>query len=340
MPIRLQLPPNGGRLIHDLTPFGIPEVPYFAAMNLPFTSTPLPAHTHRERMEINHILKGERVYRVGGRGGKDYHLRGNHIFITWPDEMHGTGAYLHGRGLHFWMQMALPRPGKPFLNQSAESVAPLLESLWAMPRRQFRADPAMRDLYARMLEICRGGASPLAGIEMSALMTQWLLLLVSASEKELEEEITPDIARALEVMSRVPYARVTIDELAEAACLSESRFKGKFKEQVGVPPGEFLLRRRTEAAADMLMKGGMSLTGMALELGFSSAQHFSTTFKKFFGLSPQSWLRRHDDNGLGTHGMDIDSHEGEELRPWIDGNGLLHGYVYKSSPVGNHPNSG
>ncbi len=337
MAIRLQLPPNGERLIHDLTPFGIPEAPYFAAMNLPFTSTPLPAHTHKERMEINHILKGERVYRVGG---KDYHLRGNQIFITWPNEMHGTGAYLHGRGLHFWMQMELPRPGRPFLNLSAESVAPLLASLWEMPRRQFRADPGMRDLYARMLELCRRGASPLAGIEMSSLMTQWLLLLVSASQREWEEEITPDIARALEVMSRVPYVHVTIDDLAEAACLSESRFKGKFKEQVGVPPGEFLLRRRTEVAAGMLLKGGMNLTEIALEVGFSSAQHFSLTFKKFFGLSPQSWLMRQDDQGLGKQGMDSDDHEGEDVRPWIDDSGRLHGYVYKSYPGGNHPSSG
>jgi AraC-type DNA-binding domain-containing proteins len=334
MAIRLHLPPNGKRLIYDLTPFGLPEVPYFAAMNLPFTSTALPTHTHKERMEINLILKGERVYRVGG---KDYHLRGNQIFFTWPGEMHGTGSYLHGRGLHFWMQVALPKPGKCFLNFDADGVAPLLESLWKMPRRQFRADPGMRDIYVRMLDICRQGPSRLAGIELAALMMQWFLLFEAASRKEWEEEITPDIARALELMSRVPYRHVSIDDLAGEACLSESRFKGKFKEQVGMPPGEFLLRRRTEVAADMLMKGRLNATEIALELGFSSAQHFSLTFKKFFGLSPQSWMEKQDDLGLGKQGMENDDHEDEGVRPWIDDNGLLHGYVYESYPGGNHP---
>lgn len=334
MAIRLHLPPNGKRLIYDLTPFGLPEVPYFAAMNLPFTATGLPAHTHKERMEINLILKGERVYRVGG---KDYRLRGNQIFVIWPDEMHGSGSHLHGRGLHFWMQVALPKPGGPFLNFDAKSVSPLLESLWRMPRRQFRAEPAMRDIYVRMLDICRHEPTRLAGIELSALMLQWFLLLEAASRHEWEDEITPDIARALEAMSRVPYEHMTIDELAEAACLSESRFKGKFKEQLGMPPGEFLLRRRTEVAADMLMKGGMNLTEIAMELGFSSAQHFSLTFKKIFGVSPHTWLARQDDEGLGKQGMENDDHEGDEVRPWIDDNGLLHGYVYKSYPGGNHP---
>lgn len=333
--IRLNLPPNGKRLIHDLTAFGIPEVPYFAAMNMPFTQPGLPAHMHKGRMELNHILKGERVYRVGG---KDYHLRGNQIFVTWPDEMHGSGRYLHGRGQHFWMQAAIPKPGSPFLGQNAGRARPLLKALWEMPRRQFRALPGMRDIYVRMLDICRSGPSELAGIELSALLIQWFLLVATASTREWKEEITPDIAKALEIMSRVPHSPMTISDIAESVCLSESRFKGKFREQTGVPPGEFLLRRRTELAADMLVNGKGSLTGIALDLGFSSAQHLSQTFKNFFGLSPHAWLKRHADNdGLGTQSIEDNDHEGEAVRPWVDDGGLLHGYVYTSYPVRNHP---
>lgn len=335
MPIRLNLPPAGKRLIYDLTPFGIPEIPYFAAMNMPFTQPGLPAHMHKGRMELNHIIKGERVYRVGG---KDYHLRGNQVFVTWPDEMHGSGRYLHGRGQHFWMQAAIPKPGEPFLGQTAKRVRPLLKALWEMPRRQFGAVPGMRDIYSRMLEFCRSGPSELAGIELSALLTQWFLLVATASTKEWQEDISPDIAKALEIMSRVPHSHMTISDIAEEVCLSESRFKGKFREQMGVPPGEFLLRRRTEVAADMLVKGNASLTEIALELGFSSGQHFSQTFKNFFGLSPAAWLKRQaDDDGLGTQRMEDNDHEGEEVRPWVDDNGLLHGYVYTSYPVRNHP---
>lgn len=333
MPIHLNLPPKGKRLIHDLTPFGLPEVPYFAAMNLPFTSPGLPAHTHRERMEISHILKGERVYRVGG---KNHHLRGNQVFVTWPNEMHGSGTHLHGRGLHLWLQVALPKPGAPFLSFNAQRARPLLKALWEMPRRQFNAVPGMRELYVRMLDLCRKGPSELAGIQFTALLTEWFLLVADASTREPTEEITPDIARALDLIARVPYHHPTIDDLADAACLSESRFKGKFKEQLGVPPGEYLQRRRTEVAADLLTKGGKSLTEIALELGFSSTQHLSVAFKNIFGLSPLAWLKRQDDQGLGRQNMENNDHDGEPVRPWVDDSGLLHGYVYKSYR-GNHP---
>lgn len=333
MPARLNLPPNGRRLIYDLTAFGLPEIPYLAAQNLPFTSSGLPTHSHGERMEINHILKGERVYHVAG---KDYHLNGNHVFITWPGELHGSGSYLHGRGLHFWMQAVIPKPGSPFLGYDAKRVKPLLEALWSMPRRQFKADPGMRDVYARMLAICRDGATELATIELTALLTQWFLLIAAAANRDWEENITPDIAKTLVVMSQSPNLPLTVGELADLACLSESRFKGKFREQLGVPPGEFLLRRRTERAADMLMKSGMSLTAIALDLGFSSAQHFSMTFKKFFGVSPNAWVKKQNEAGLAFPRPVVED-DSDEMRPWVDDNGLLHGYVHKSYQGGNHP---
>jgi len=333
----LNLPSNGKRLIYNLEEFGLPEIPYLAAQNLPFTSTGLPMHSHRERMEINHILKGERIYRVSG---KDYHLRGNQVFITWPHEMHGSGNYLHGRGLHFWMQAIIPRPGAPFLCYDAFRARPLLDALWAMPRRQFKAVSGMRDIFAHMLDICRRGPSELSGIELSALLTQWFLLLTRASASEWEDAITPDIAKTLEMMSRTPNLNLTIRELAETACLSESRFKGKFREQMGVPPGEYLLRRRAEMAADLLVKGGMSLTEIALELGFSSGQHFSSTFKKFFGVSPHAWLKKQGEEGYrnptGAGGGETSD---DDMRPWVDDSGQLHGYVTRSHK-GVHPSEG
>lgn len=331
MAIRLNLPPHGKRLIFDLSQYGLPEIPYLAAQNLPFTTTGLPSHSHKERMEINHILKGERVYAVGG---KDYHLRGNDIFCTWPGEMHGSGSYLHGRGVHMWMQVAMPEPGNPFLGFESDRVASLLEALHSLPKRHFKAEPGMKELFSRVLSICGDEPSEFGCIEISALLLQWFLLLARASTEKHEEAVTPDIARVLELMSGDRLATLSIRDLAEAACLSESRFKGKFREQLGVPPGEYMLRRRTEMAADMLARGVMSMTEIALELGFSSMQHFSATFKIFFGQSPASWLKR---QSRMFSDMSADASGSEDLLPWIDEGGLVHGYVHRTYNGGKHP---
>lgn len=326
MTIRLTLPPHGERLIHDLTAFGLPEAPYVAAQNLPHTFPALPTHIHKGLMEINYFLKGERVYRVGG---KDYHLRGGQVFVTWPDEVHGSGSALHGRGLHFWVQLLLPQPGSPFLGFSPKRAAPLLEGLWNLPRRHFRADPAMRGVYMNILDICRRGPSPLASLKLSVLLAQWLLMVVEGAASPRQDEITPDIAKVLELIRKNPLEHYSVADLADTACLSESRFKGKFREQIGVPPGDYLLRLRMEMAAEWLAAGKQNITEMALDLGFSSSQHFSTTFKRFFGKSPILWAREHDLEGRLARELSTakDEYDKDGLRPWLDANGCLHGYI-------------
>lgn len=317
----LHLPQHGKRLIHDLAPFGIPEVPYFAAQNLPHTFPSLPWHIHKDRMEINHFLKGERVYRVGD---EDFHLTGNQVFVTWPNEEHGSGSFLHGRGLHFWCQIGLPRPGRPFLGFSAAAAAPLLEAVWNLPRRRFRADPAMRGLYSRMLFLCSRGPSPLARVEMAALFAEWLLAIVARAENHSDDAVSPDVARALALADDARGRPRPVGELAEAACLSESHFKLKFKAQLGVPPGEYLLRRRIEAGAEMLAAGGRNVTETAYELGFSSSQHFSTTFRKFFGKSPLEWIADRTRAADSSARVKHPKHGG--FRPWIE-DGVFHGYI-------------
>lgn len=328
MSIHLNLPPNGKRLIYDLTPFGIPEVPYIAAQNLPYTTAALPTHIHKGCMEINHVLKGERVYSVAGA---DYHMKGNQVFVTWPDEVHDTGAYLYGRALHFWIQVRLPDPGKPFVGMDGPMAAPLVRELWELPRRQFRADPGMRGVYARILSLCRKGPEPLASIQMSALLAEWFLMVVAASRRAEEDEITPDIAKALKLADKNPNAHFSIGQLAEAACLSESRFKGKFKDQLGMPPGEYLLRRRLDRAAALLLEGGMNITEIAFTLEFSSSQHFSATFKRFFGKSPAVWLAEQSGGFSAKNGGNGGGANGPRggLTPWIDEEGVLHGHIYK-----------
>jgi AraC-like DNA-binding protein len=77
---------------------------------------------------------------------------------------------------------------------------------------------------------------------------------------------------------------VHVPRLAEVARLSESRFKTRFKRELGVPPAEFWLRQKIEKAT-LLLKS-KSVTEVAHELGFSSSQYFATVFKRYTLCSP------------------------------------------------------
>ena len=98
--------------------------------------------------------------------------------------------------------------------------------------------------------------------------------------------IPPDIRAVLDRIEADPAARPSLDELADSVHLSASRFKAKFKEQTGIPPAEYLLRRKVEAAR-RLLAAGQRVTEVAFALGFSSTQYFATAFKRFANLQPR-----------------------------------------------------
>ena len=99
--------------------------------------------------------------------------------------------------------------------------------------------------------------------------------------------IDKKIAEVVRIIEESPQDFQTIESAARIACLSPSRFRARFIEEVGVPFRRYRLWRRM-AKVITVLSGGESLTEAALLSGFSSSAHLSTAFKSMFGLSPSA----------------------------------------------------
>jgi AraC family transcriptional regulator len=106
----------------------------------------------------------------------------------------------------------------------------------------------------------------------------------SFARRELAEE-----AR-LEIAARSADNRSLL-ELARAVNSSPFHLSRVFREQVGVSIHQYRLRLRLALALDRLLDGSESLSGMAHSLGFSSHSHFTTVFRRTFGVSPSAFRR-------------------------------------------------
>jgi len=62
-----------------------------------------------------------------------------------------------------------------------------------------------------------------------------------------------------------------------------------FKEAYGVSPKQYQVAARIREAKRMLAGRDTSITETAMELGFSSSQHFATQFKEFTGMTPREF---------------------------------------------------
>ena len=79
-----------------------------------------------------------------------------------------------------------------------------------------------------------------------------------------------------------------MEDLAEMAFLSVSRFKQKFKAELGTSPRNFINFYKIEAAKEMLEQGH-SVTETALALNFSSSNYFSSVFHRYTCRSPSQY---------------------------------------------------
>ena len=78
----------------------------------------------------------------------------------------------------------------------------------------------------------------------------------------------------------------TVDEMAALFGLCTTSFTEKVKNYTGFSPLNYLINIRISEAIKLLKKSDVKVTNIALETGFYSSQHFSTTFKKLTGYTP------------------------------------------------------
>lgn len=84
---------------------------------------------------------------------------------------------------------------------------------------------------------------------------------------------------------------ILLGDLARAACASPFHLCRVFKRAGGVPVHRYINRLRLLDALEAVVEQDVSLTELALELGFSSHSHFTQTFRRELGITP-SELRR------------------------------------------------
>jgi AraC family transcriptional regulator len=85
---------------------------------------------------------------------------------------------------------------------------------------------------------------------------------------------------------------VSLKELAEMVGYSLDHFARLFKASFGVPPHQYLLDCRVNAARNHLANDSLSLSEVAARCGFATQAHFTGTFKLRTGIAPGEYRRR------------------------------------------------
>jgi AraC-like DNA-binding protein len=162
-----------------------------------------------------------------------------------------------------------------------------------------------RLLLQWLLEACRHATGTLPAVAagpVGALLSQMMLrLMVPSAAARPPTRLSRD-AVLQHVQAQGDVERLTPGDIARALGCSVRSVHRAFRREGEPSLASFLMMRRLQACAAALRRPTQrdaTLTELALRHGFASAAHFSTAFRRYFGVSPTT-LRR-------TAGSDRDS---------------------------------
>jgi AraC family transcriptional regulator len=84
---------------------------------------------------------------------------------------------------------------------------------------------------------------------------------------------------------------IPLATLAELARLSPYHFSRSFKQSFGMPPQRYHAHRRIERAKQLLASRELSITAIALDVGFGDTTTFSAAFHRLTGQTPSRYRR-------------------------------------------------
>ena len=264
---------------------GVPGVRVFGYDVTTHAKSPLMLHFHRNCFELTYIAKGSICF---SSGEHLYNLSGGDLFLTQPNEVHNTGEVPLSLHRMFWIQLDVSDPNG-FLYLQEKEAARIITALSAVKNHVVTLDT---DTTCKILEGvfgCFYGNDNSRKYEGAALLVLFLYRVLSSAEKT-RFSLTPDIGRAVNYVLDHIEDPLSIEQLASISLLSASRFKQKFKEQMGITPRDFVNKQKVKGAQELLAEG-KNITETAMELGFSSSSYFSVVFKRFTNDTPLQYTK-------------------------------------------------
>ena len=108
------------------------------------------------------------------------------------------------------------------------------------------------------------------------------------------ESIRPEIAKTLLYISRCYMDKITLDEVAKHVGLSKEYISRLFLKEVGVNLFHYIGDVRMRKAAEILSNNPSALVKeVAASVGFDNQYFFSTKFKEYYGVSPNTYREQH-----------------------------------------------
>jgi len=224
----------------------------------------VPAHAHHA-IQIVIALDGNAA--ICGRDGEWHEARG---LVVRPDAEHsfdcngalGVMVFVDPESSEgAWLSTSLRQDITIVPDTRLDSIVPALRTFAEQPDESADIAPLVR----QCIQGLRPGLAP---------------------TRRLDSRVTT----VLDVIRASDDLRMSLDQAADKACLSSTRFAHLFKDQVGLPFSRYMLwRKLTRAMVAIASEGTIAAAAHAAD--FADAAHLTRTFYQMVGMAPSVLMR-------------------------------------------------
>lgn len=256
----------------------------------------MPEHSHSlGSYELHYIPTGHGILRAQGQS---YALSPGSLFVTGPDILHDQIPDLNDPMAEYCIFLeVLPEPPDTRKPYSTEETA-LPELLLSTPFWIGQDDGTLLQWFELLAdELTRGqiGVHPIATNLLEIIVIRFLrhykedqALPLSLPQKTLDD----NRLLLIENSFLYHYRTITLQQLANTLGLSTRQTERMVRKQYGISFQDKKQQARMTAASNLLLTTDRSISAIATQVGFTTPEHFSKAFKKYYGMTASQYKKQ------------------------------------------------
>lgn len=231
----------------------------------------------RDHYLIHYIISGQGTYKVGK---EQFHLHAGDTFLVYPNTEVSYVADQTEPWEYCWVGF------------TGSDASMILNATDFTREHPVIKDTPMGDAIKRqLLHIydARGNEFKHA-VEMTGrLYTALALFMHNATKSNVHASVNQYVQKGIEYISSNYSYPITVEDIASYVGLSRSHLFRSFETVLGQSPKEYLTDFRMKQACYLLEHSNLSITAIAISVGFDNSLYFSKTFHKLKGISPREY---------------------------------------------------
>ncbi|WP_283680284.1 AraC family transcriptional regulator [Lentilactobacillus sp. Marseille-Q4993] len=173
--------------------------------------------------------------------------------------------------------------------RSAKNIGFVSNTISRIAARNGGVHPIYLDAISSKYAIIIERQQTLSGIKK--VMTEMTSEYTEAVHNLTSTKYSPIINRAITYIQINIGDTIAVSEIAKYLGINASYLSRLFKAETGTTLTDFINIKKVSRAKSLLMDESISVTDVALLLGYSDTAYFSKVFKKYVGTSPRNYLK-------------------------------------------------